>query len=322
MKAAEGCHPGGGATTTPRGVAEEGVLEVDEGEPGEQLLGRRGPGLAGSAVKRVLRVESAATAATVEPCPRSSVKGWAKVWLLTPARGQVGVADDGLGRPGQLQARGQWRRRPARSRGGVHPGPAVGLEPGAAQHLVAPVELRADFAGDAGLGERGDVDGHVGLVEHLVAAERGQLVERVLARRARAPRSSVLTASGLTASVVATSRCVRQRVGHGGRRRPAVTGTTTPTRRARRLDRHGVRLLIGEERGEAGERGRRALTARARPRRGRRRWHVVAGRRAAQGHRAARRAGRAVPGPLAARWRSSRAGRSRRRRPSGRRPTR
>ena len=36
-------------------------------------------GLAGLAVKRALKVESAAAAGMVEPCPRSSVKGWAKV---------------------------------------------------------------------------------------------------------------------------------------------------------------------------------------------------------------------------------------------------
>ncbi len=35
-------------------------------------------------MKRVLKVESDATAGMVEPCPRSSVKGWAKVRLLTP----------------------------------------------------------------------------------------------------------------------------------------------------------------------------------------------------------------------------------------------
>ena len=43
------------------------------------------------------------------------------------------------------------------------------------------LELGLNLAGDAGLGERDDVDGHVGLVEHLVAAERGELVEHALA---------------------------------------------------------------------------------------------------------------------------------------------
>ena len=126
--------------------------------------------------------------------------------MLRPPEARSAVADDRLGRPGELQARGEVAGVALRERrGGVHPWPAVGPEPGAAQHLVAPVHLGADFAADTGPGERGHVDGDVGLVEHLVAAERGQLVERVLAvargvRRERAP-----TASGLTASVVATS---------------------------------------------------------------------------------------------------------------------
>ena len=51
---------------------------MDEGEPGEQLLGPEHR-VGRLAVKRVLRAASAATAATVEPWPRSSVKGWAKV---------------------------------------------------------------------------------------------------------------------------------------------------------------------------------------------------------------------------------------------------
>ena len=73
-----GCQPGGGPTTTPRGWDRYGVLEMDEGQAGQQLLGVE-HWLAGSPVKRALSALSAARADTVFPCPRSSVKGWANV---------------------------------------------------------------------------------------------------------------------------------------------------------------------------------------------------------------------------------------------------
>ena len=151
--------------------------------------------------------------------------------VVQPARGQVVVADHGLGRPGDLQARGEVAGVALRERGrGVDPRAAVGLEAGAAQHLVAPVDLGADFAGDAGLGERGDVDGHVGLVEHLVAAERGQLVQRAQAVVRDRVASTAFTAGGLTASVAATSWCSVSASAMVVTP-PVVTGTTTPTRR-------------------------------------------------------------------------------------------
>ena len=103
MKAAEGCHPGGGVTTTPRGALKKGFSKCTNESSASNCSAPR-TGLARWAVKRALRAESAAAAATVEPCPRSSVKVWAKVWLLSRARREVGVADHGLGRPGQLQA--------------------------------------------------------------------------------------------------------------------------------------------------------------------------------------------------------------------------
>ncbi len=230
MKAAEGRHPGGGVTTTPRGALRNGFSKCTNESSASSCSAPR-TGLAWSAVKRVLRAESAATAATVEPCPRSKREGLGEGLVARPARREVGVADDGLGRPGQLQARGQTGGVALRERGGgVHPGAAVGLEPGAAQHLIAPVHLRADFVADAGLGERGDVDRHVGLVEHLVAAERGELVERARRRRARATPRPRSTASGLTASVVATSRWSVSASAMVVTP-PVVTGTTTPTRR-------------------------------------------------------------------------------------------
>ena len=187
MKAAEGCHPGAGATTTPRGVARNAFSKWTNESPARSCSAPR-TGLDCCAVKRVLKVESDATAGMVEPCPRSSVKGWAKVRLFTTARGQVVVTDHGLGDAGELQARGEVAGVTLRERrGGVHPGAAVEPEAGAAQHLVAPDHLGADLPGDPGRGERGQIDGHVGLVDHLVAAERGQLGQRALAvARARA----------------------------------------------------------------------------------------------------------------------------------------
>ena len=168
-------------------------------------------------MKRVLRAESAAAAGTVAPCPRSSVKGWAKVWLLSPPEERSVSLIDDLGRPGQLQARGQAGGVALRERGrGVHPGAGVGLEAGGAQHLVAPVHLGADFVGDARLGERDQVDGHVGLVEHLVAAERSQLVERVLAAVracAAAERAHRQRAHGERGRHVVVRR---HALGHGG----------------------------------------------------------------------------------------------------------
>ena len=164
----------------------------------------------------MLRVELAATAATVEPCPRSNVKGWAKVWLLAPPEERSASLMTAWDAPASCRPDARLAGVALRERRrGIHPGAAVGLEPGAAQHLIAPVDLRADFVADTGPGERDDVDGHVGLVEHLVAAERGELVERVLAavRARRLERAHRQRADGERGRHVAV---LRQRVGHGG----------------------------------------------------------------------------------------------------------
>ena len=110
-----------------------------------------------------------------------------------------------------------------------------------------------------GLGERRHVDGHVGLVEHLGRrSSAGQLAERAQAVPRVRPASTAVTATGLTASVVGHVAVVGQRVGQAGgaaRRAPArpprpAAAPPSPT---------GRRLLIGEEGGEAGHRGGRAL---------------------------------------------------------------
>ncbi len=192
--------------------AEEGILEVDEGEPGQQLLGREdriarsggevraevgvgGGGGHGGAVREVQR------------------EGLSEGLVALPARGEVGVADDHTGRPGQLQARGQAGAVALGEGGcGVDPGACVGLEAGGAQQLVAAPHLCADFVGDARFGERHQVDGDVGLVEELIATQRIQLVECVLALMRAA----------------AGQRADRQRA-HGERRRPRRGAP--PTRR-------------------------------------------------------------------------------------------
>ena len=90
----------------PAGLAEEGVLEVHERELGEQLLGPEdrigllgGEACAEGGVGRHGRHGEAA--------PEIQREGLGEVLVALAARGEVAVADDGLGRPGQLQARGQ-----------------------------------------------------------------------------------------------------------------------------------------------------------------------------------------------------------------------
>ncbi len=78
MKAAEGRHPGGGLTTTPRGDRRKAFSKWTNESPASSCSAARN-GLPGVAVKRELSEESAARAGMVEPCPRSRVKGWAKV---------------------------------------------------------------------------------------------------------------------------------------------------------------------------------------------------------------------------------------------------
>ena len=52
------------------------------------------------------------------------------------------------------------------------------MQPGLVEQLGAPRQLGLDLAGDARFAERRQVDGDVGLAEHLVAGEAGQLPER------------------------------------------------------------------------------------------------------------------------------------------------
>ena len=154
-------------------------------------------------------------------------------------------------------------------------GPPSGLRP-AARRMSSPRPICAPISlGDAGPGERGQVDGHVGLVEELVAAERGQLVERVLApwrAAGRLPSRAHGERGGHVAVRGQRGRPVSAPPAETGRRRhPQRPAGTGPRRRA----------LVGEEGGEARQRGT-CRSARGRPTRGRRRSHSSVRRRAAQ----------------------------------------
>ena len=50
--------------------------------------------------------------------------------------------------------------------------PGVGMEPDRAQQGGATGQLGADLAGQAGVGERGEVDGDVGLRQELIVSRR------------------------------------------------------------------------------------------------------------------------------------------------------
>ena len=214
--------------------------------------------MAGSAVKRALEGGVGRRGRDGGAVPEVEREGLGEGVVAQAPRGQVAVAQHQLGGAGHLQARGEVAGVAlGERRGGVHPGAAAGPEPGAAQHLVAPVDLGADLAGDPGLGERGQVDGHVGLVDHLVAAERGELVEGVQppsrARRLdRAHRQRVHGEGGRHVVMV------RQRVGHGGHA-ARRDGNDHADAQGPPVAETAVRLLVGEEGGEAGQRGRRAL---------------------------------------------------------------
>ncbi len=187
------------------GVGEEGVLEVHEGQPGQQLLGpedgvARLGGEAGAQGRVGRHGRDGGAVAEVEG------EGLGERVVVQSARGQVVVAEHGLGGAGDLQARGEVAGVALRERGrGVDPRAAVGLEPGAAQDVVAPEHLGADFAGDPRLGERGDVDRDVGLVDQLVTARARPAGPARAGRRATASAAISLTAAGLTARVAATS---------------------------------------------------------------------------------------------------------------------
>ena len=77
-KAPDGRQLAGGETTTPRGSARNAFSKWTKDSAASSCSAPRA-GSAGWAVKRALSVESAAAAGTVDPWPRSSVKGWAKV---------------------------------------------------------------------------------------------------------------------------------------------------------------------------------------------------------------------------------------------------
>ena len=78
MNVAEGRHPAAGATTTPRGWLKNAFSKWTK-DRAASSCSAPSTGSAGCAVKRLLRLPSAAAAGMVDPWPRSSVKGWAKV---------------------------------------------------------------------------------------------------------------------------------------------------------------------------------------------------------------------------------------------------
>ena len=83
-KAAEGCQFEGGLTTTPRAALGEGSSKWTKASPARSCSAPS-TGLRGVAVKRALRLESAAAAGTEELPPRFRLKGCAKVRFFTPA---------------------------------------------------------------------------------------------------------------------------------------------------------------------------------------------------------------------------------------------
>ena len=167
----------------------------------------------------------------VELFPRSRVKGWAKVRFLTPAEARssslITVWEAPVSaRPVARLLASPWENVEAVS---TH-GPPPGFRPALRSTVVAPVDLRLDLPRDPGFGEGGHVDGHVGLVDHLVA-RRAQPPGPAHALSPRDRVASIwLTASGLTASVVATSRWSVS-ASAIGLKLLVVTGTITPTRR-------------------------------------------------------------------------------------------
>ncbi len=82
MKAPEARQPGGGSTTTPRAAARAAFSKWTK-DSAASSCSAPSTGLRGVAVKRALSVLFDTAAGRVDPCPRSSVKGWAKVRLLT-----------------------------------------------------------------------------------------------------------------------------------------------------------------------------------------------------------------------------------------------
>ena len=192
------------------------------------------------------------------PCPRSSVKGWAKVKLDDPVAGQVVVAQHELGGTGHLQtageiagvALGQVRRR-------VHPRARGRPQSRRAQQLGAAGELGADLARDARLAEGGHVDGDVRLGQHLVAGEVGQLGQGAIA----VPRVAGLQGGDGARDDREGHRyaAVHGQGGRHGRRAGAAHRYDHPDpQRAVRPD-GALGFLIGEERGEADDRRGRAL---------------------------------------------------------------
>ena len=125
-------------------------------------------GSSGSAVKSASTWLSAPAAVTWRPWPTAREKGWAKVRSVSSWARSGGARS--------VSSRTRWSAsaacRPSprsvasaivKVGGRVHPGARRGMETGRAQEGGAAGELGGDLVGQAGAGERGHVDGHVGL---------------------------------------------------------------------------------------------------------------------------------------------------------------
>ena len=146
MKASEGRHPGGGVTTTPRGVLKKGFSKCTNESPASSCSAPR-TGSAWLAVKRALRAESAAAAATEEPWPRSSVKVWAKVWLFSAPEDRSLSLITTWDAPASCRAEARLPASPCENVDAVSTqGPASGLRPAARstwspRSIWAPISL-------------------------------------------------------------------------------------------------------------------------------------------------------------------------------------
>ncbi len=159
-------------------IGEERVLEVDEGEPGQQLLcfeygiarhGRETCPERGVARHR----RDGGAMAQVE------VEGLGEGVVAPPALRQVGAVEDQLRRARHLHPAGEIRRVTlGETRSHIHPGSCARVQPRRAQQGVPAIELGLDFAGDARFGQRRHVDRDVGLLQHFRAVQPTELVQR------------------------------------------------------------------------------------------------------------------------------------------------
>ncbi len=243
------------------GVRKGRIFEMDPRQAREELLGTK------HRVPRVCAESSPERSVGSDRRDRGTMtqvkrEGLSKGQVARARTGEVAVVHDQVGGARLLHPGGQVGTVALRKRGrGVDPGAGGGPETHRMQHLVAPRDLRSDFAGDTRFGQGSEINRDVGLVENLLAVEGAHL------REGMDPLFGLREAGRPNARRIHGERC--RNVWVTGQRRPDDSGRRAVRDGQDEADAElsasadGTRqpsLLIRKEGREAGNRRRRVLS--------------------------------------------------------------